>query len=213
MPSLSPDFWTNEKTLLAQLIRPHLERMAVAGALEAEKKLTRFEIGFDNALVHADALAWAQRYTDDLLAQLGTTSERVVGQALAGFIDTPGATIGALEEQLKQLLDTNDARAWTIAVTETTRAYAQGNAIAYQRAGIPRLLFNNPAHPNCRCTTGIRRLPEGDLAVVWYTNQDELVCRHMINTGTSLGVVEGCRALHGVIISEGKYFGRKWNEA
>lgn len=209
---LPPDFWTNEKALLARIVRPHLERLAVAGALEAEKRLAQFSIGFDNALVHADALAWAQQHTDDLLAQLGTTSERVVGQALAGYIETPGATIGDLQTQLKQLLDTNDSRAWTIAVTETTRAYAQGNAIAYQRAGVPRLLYNNPAHPNCRCTTGIRRLPNGDLVAVWYTNRDELVCHSPVDTGTSLGIVEGCRALHGVIVSEGQYFGKKWSE-
>jgi hypothetical protein len=209
--TLPADFWTNEKTLLARIVRPHLENLAIAGALAAEKKLAQFSIGFDNALVHADALAWAQQHTDELLDQLGTTHERVVGQALSNYIETPGATIGELQQTLKQLLDGNDVRAWTIAVTETTRAYAEGNAIAYQRVGIPRLLYNNPAHPNCRCSTAIRTV-EGELVIVWYTNHDDLTCTRPIDTGTALGVVQGCRSLHGVILSDGPYFGKKWSE-
>ena len=66
---------------------------------------------------------------------------------LASWMETPGQSMGDLVELLKPVLDDNPARAWAMAVTETTRAYAQGNDLAYQAAGIPGMA-GYPEKPN-----------------------------------------------------------------
>lgn len=204
---LPNDFWINERDKLAMVIRPRLQALALAGALAAAQNLVGLGIHIDDDLVNTDAAAWARRYTDDLLNKLGTTSERLVGEIIANWAETPGASIGQLEKSLLPILDNNQIRAWRVAVTETTRAYSEGNDIAHQRAGIPRALFKPPAHPNCYCDLKVKRLADGSWVQVWYTNNDEKVCVQTLTT--PWGSVDGCRALHGVVVSEGIHLGEK----
>lgn len=206
--TLPPDFWTEEQRHLIAVIRPRLQSLALAGVNAATRKLEETGIFFDTGLAHAEAVEWARTYTDNLLNQLGTTTERVIGEMLANYAETPGATIGELVNQLKPVLDGNDVRAWRVAVTETTRAFAEGNAIAYRQAGLPRVLFHAPLHVNCRCTDRAKRLSTGEWVVVWETNKDELVCTKPVMGPQGL-MVAGCRALNGVCISEGPNYGKK----
>lgn len=209
MPSLSPDFWLTEQEHLRSVLQPHLVRMAIFGVFEGEKKLTPFGISFDNALAHADAASWARQYTDTILQQFGTTTEKNVGEIIASFAETPGMTMGDLNKQLLDVLDHNQVRASRVAVTEATRAFATGNNVAYQRAGLPAMAVHAPLHVGCRC--GERVVRHGDeWVIVWETQRDELVCIRSYQM--PWGEVAGCRGMHNRIISEGPLLGRKLSE-
>lgn len=210
MTNLPPEFWQNESRELAGVILPHLEDLAMLGVALAEQKLARQGIYFDNAMAHAEAARWAKEHTDALLQQFGTTTQHGVGEILDNWFSTPGSTMGDLSDRLKPFLDNNQVRTWRTAVTEVTRAVAQGNDVAFRAAGIPRMAFMPPGHVNCRCDEGPRRLKNGDWVVLWYTERDDLVCRRPIRT--PWGEVAGCRALHGVVISEGPYLGKQFSE-
>jgi hypothetical protein len=122
--------------------------------------------------------------------------------------------MGDLETALKPFLDNNLSRANVTAVTETTRAFAEGNDLAYQAVGVQPMLIKPPLHVNCRCDTAIKRVKSSNTWVsVWLTNNDELVCERPINTGTALGEVRGCKGMHDVIISSGPYFGKRFRDA
>jgi hypothetical protein len=210
LPGLPSDFWPNENRYLAAVIRPRLLTLAMAGAMDAVRKLQAAGLFVNDDLINADAAQWAMNYTDTLLQQLGTTTQNGVGKILQNWIETPGATMGDLEKQLLPYLDDNQTRAWRVSVTETTRAYAEGNNIAHVRAGVPSALYKPPAHPNCYCTLSVRRLRKANLWVqVWYTNNDEKVCRQSLDT--PWGVVSGCRALNGIIVSEGAHLGEHYS--
>lgn len=203
---LPSDFWPTERDKLAAVIRPRLTTLALGGAFEGIQRLQGLGIFLDDDLVNADAIAWARQYTDDLLNKLGTTSQRLVGDIIGNWAETPGATMGDLERALLPVLDNNQVRAWRVAVTETTRAYAQGNNIAHQRAGIPPAVYLPPAHPNCYCSLHVKRVG-ADWVQVWYTNVDEKVCHQPLNT--PWGTVNGCRALESVCVSAGAHLGQK----
>lgn len=209
MPSLPPDFWATEQQHLRGALQPHLTRMAVFGVYEAEKKLAQFGISFDNALAHADAASWARQYIDTILQQFGTTTQKGVGEIIAGFAETPGMTMAQLNKQLMDVLDRNQVRAARVAVTEATRAFAAGNDVAYRRAGLPAMAVHAPAHPNCRCGERVVRLGD-EWVIVWETNRDELVCTRAIQM--PWGIVKGCRDMHSRIISVGPYLGQKLSD-
>lgn len=206
---LPADFWATEQQHLRSVLQPHLVRMALFGVFEAEKKLAQFGISFDNALAHADAAGWARQYTDTILQQFGTTTEKGVGEIIASFAETPGMTMADLNRQLLDVLDRNQVRAHRVAVTEATRAFASGNNVAYQRAGLPAMAVHAPAHVNCRCGERVVRLGD-EWVIVWATNRDDLVCKRTLRM--PWGEVKGCRDLHNRIISVGPYLGQKLSD-
>ncbi len=144
--AINDSFWRNEKSRLLAILQPRLTQMAVDAAKQAAQKAG---IGFNPALANAHAARWARDYTDALLDQLGTTSAKGVGEIIGAWVETPGATYGELQ---KSLMEYGAVRAQAIAVTETTRAYSEGEQQAYLNEGITHW--------------------------VWRTNNDELVCRY-----------------------------------
>ena len=91
-------------------------------------------------------------------------------------------------------------------MTETTRAFAQGEALLYQAAGVGQMLYVPPAHPGCRCWTAAVR-SGGETLIVWKTNRDDVVCRQPLVT--PWGTMDGCRSLHNMVISAGSRAGKK----
>lgn len=134
--SLPDDFWEKERGRLLAILAPAITGAAQAGVSGA----AQMGLVFNPNLSNHDASEWAAAYTDDLLGALETTNRRVVGEALQSWIETPGATVGDLEKQLAPAF--GPTRANLIAVTETTRAYSQGNQIAFQEAGIEYWRWN-----------------------------------------------------------------------
>ncbi len=147
MTQLGADFWDQELRILVQLLAPRLEQMAYSAMRTAADKA---RIVFNPELSNAQAAVWARKYTDALLSEIGVTNQRMVGQVLEGWISRSGATLEDLKQSLYQA-GFNDRRADLIAVTETTRAYAEGEQVEYTSNGISRWR--------------------------WNTNNDEVVCQ------------------------------------
>ena len=137
----------------------------------------------------------------ELVGGITQTTARSIGETVAAWIETPGSTAGQLFETLRQSYAFSTGRARNIGVTEVTNSYAEGAELAYTDGGIPPTVYKPTAHPNCRCWTAAVLLANNVWVVVWRTNQDELVCKRPIDTGTALGVVAGCRWLENRVIS------------
>lgn len=144
-PTLPASFWDDAMRQLALVIVPRLNQMAVEGARVGTDKIGA---GFNFSIYNLLAESWARQYTDALLKQVRTTNEEVVGTLLADWIATPESTVGDLRVALQPWFGIK--RADMIAITETTRAMAAGELLAYQRAGVEE--------------------------IQWNTNKDELVC-------------------------------------
>lgn len=103
-------------------------------------------------LVNIEALEYARKYAGQLIKELDRTTLEIVRAAVSAFIDTPGMTIG----DLKDMLPFGAQRADTIAVTEVTRAYAEGNRVAGREMA--------------------KEFPGVPVVKTWFTNNDDLVC-------------------------------------
>ena len=149
---LDDSFWENEKRQLLAVLKPRLEQMALTGMINAARQAG---IAFDMTLYNQRAESWARAYTDQLLEDFISTSKtkqgtfvQGAGKAVADWIARPGATVGELNAEIGKLY--GPERANVIAVTETTRAFANGQEEAYKAEGITQW--------------------------TWRTNRDELVC-------------------------------------
>lgn len=152
---LPEDFWEREKIILRAVFQPRLEAM-IYSAMTAAAKLVG--IAFDSAGYNVYAYRYAAEQTDAILR--GFLSTDLVGedkygtfvagtgQIIADWIAREGATVGELNEALRQMY--SPSRASVIAATETTRAFASGQMQVYQAEGIERWQ--------------------------WSTNRDDLVC-------------------------------------
>lgn len=125
-----------------------LQDSADLGVSVAVRQFENVGYGFDYTLANETARAWALRYTDEVLAQLGTTTARIVGQSVGRWIGN-GEPLQALVNDLRPAFGKQRAR--LIASTEVTRAYAQGTKEAYTASGVVKKL-------------------------VWQASMDERVC-------------------------------------
>jgi SPP1 gp7 family putative phage head morphogenesis protein len=120
-----------------QKLRDSLSRMtqdaADLGVSVAVDTLEGVGFGFDYTLANVQARDWALRHTDDILRQLAGTTQQGVGQAVSRWIDN-GEPLSNLVDDLGVYFDKR--RAERIAVTEVTRAFAEGNRQAYQESGV-----------------------------------------------------------------------------
>ncbi len=133
-----------EVHVLAQRLRERsmtfrdiLQRALVASTdLGVNVAIDQFEnvgLGMDWTLANAEARDWARRHTDDVLRSLNTTNDRVVGEAVARWIDN-SEPLETLASDLTRYF--GRSRAELIASTEVTRAFAEGNRVAYQESGV-----------------------------------------------------------------------------
>lgn len=110
-----------------------LQDSADLGVSVAVRKLEGVGYGFDYTLANESARNWALRYTDDVLAQLGTTTSRIVGQAVGRWVGN-GEPLQSLVRDLQPAFGKQRAR--LIASTEITRAYAEGSKEAFIESGV-----------------------------------------------------------------------------
>jgi hypothetical protein len=102
-------------------------------------------------LVNTEAARWARNYSFDLVKGINDFTRKVLQNAVDTFISTPGYSIGDLMDQLPF----DAVRAQRIAVTETTRSYAQGQQLAGEELK--------------------KEFPDVRVIKTWYTNNDEIV--------------------------------------
>lgn len=127
----------NNQATFRDVLQRALVQSSDLGVSVALEQFDNVGYGFDYTLVNAGARNWARRYTDDLLAQLNTTNDKIVGEAVARWIDN-GEPLSALEMDLRPYFGRQ--RAQMIASTEVTRAYAEANRIAYEQSGVVETL-------------------------------------------------------------------------
>lgn len=145
---LTEEFWLTQEGLLIGSLRPDLENMA----REAGETMIVSGVGISWDLVAENAAQWARGYSYGLVGGINSTTRRVLRGSVEQFIREPGRTLGDLKDDLTPYF--GDARADMIAVTEVTRAYAQGEVESVKLAEAAGYQMEQ----------------------VWHTNRDELVC-------------------------------------
>lgn len=140
--------WPEEDELLFRILFPLMTEAAMAGAETALDGLLEIGIGIDWALVHEQAVAWAKSYTYDLVKGINETSRNFLQGAINDWIQS-GQPIDELINTLAPLY--GDVRAEMISVTEVTRAFGEGNLVAWRESGVVH-------------------------SKRWMTAEDELVC-------------------------------------
>jgi len=175
-------YWISAASKLKVKIEPILERAAKLGVAEATEDgpfqvpglSLRVGVAWD--LVNSSAVQWAREYSSALVRGLNETTRSRMAAVIARWIED-GEALPVLAERLNAVVN-DPLRALTIAQTESTRAFAEGNVKAWTAAGVKRWRFNTardekvcpicggrdgkvfemtdtanmpPAHVRCRC--------------------------------------------------------------
>lgn len=139
---LQDDAFRAELTLaLIDAARNGLDVAQVPGAIQ-----------LDGAATNAAAARWAAQYVGELIKDIDQTTLDGVRAAVQTFAETPGMTLN----DLMTLMPFGRERAMMIAVTETTRAYAQAQQVYGD--------------------TLKEKFPDVRVVKKWNTNNDEKVC-------------------------------------
>lgn len=162
------DFWNNFRAELGPVLTDFIGKGAAHGITEARTD-ERFQVGgaaakmakaetkaspkppavtVDWDLVNDQAQDWARAHSGELLTDLEANTKAAMGELIADWIER-GEPTSVLSTQFIVLVN-DPKRAELIAVTEITRAFAQGNTEAWKAQGV-----------------------EGRK---WFTSEDELVC-------------------------------------
>jgi SPP1 gp7 family putative phage head morphogenesis protein len=172
-------FWEGEEAELWNAMYSLIMVTVMDGVKEGVEGLpANYRVLADWNVVNKDALHFARTYRYDLIKKITDTTRETVIRAITDWINE-GSPLDALTARLEPIF--GDVRAEMIAITETTRAYAQGNQIAWESTGVVGSVrwqtanddlvcpicgpLNNteigigdkdampPAHPRCRCWT------------------------------------------------------------
>jgi hypothetical protein len=130
-----------------------LIRLMLKGAAGGVEQFAEtVSVGYDWSMVNMSAAEWAANAVGELIKAIDEVTRKAIQKAIELFITTPGMTIG----DVMGALPFGEERARTIAVTEITRAYAQGQLMAGEDL--------RKAYPDVKVTK------------VWNTNADDFVC-------------------------------------
>ena len=150
MPNLyEQSFWDEEENALWEDLAEIIIGALLAGVESGAQLLpsnARVLVDFD--MVNSSVINYAKTYRYELIKGITDTTRKQV-QTLVSDWAGSGAPLGVLETQLTPLF--GEKRAESIAATETTRIYAEGNTEAWESTGMVN-------------------------SWVWMTAQDDLVC-------------------------------------
>ena len=133
---VSEAFWQAEAEILIEILFPIFVKAGKKAAKNGMKQLEEqmgASIGVDWTLVNQAVIAWAETYSASVAAQFTTTS---MNAFLAAFPDwaSSGAPLQDLIDQLEPFY--GEVRAEMVAVSEVTRAFAEGNVLAWGETGL-----------------------------------------------------------------------------
>lgn len=135
------DFWEEEEALLWEvMVGLYLAALlyGMEGGIDELPLDLQPLVNFD--VLNTDALRFAKDYRYSLIRDITETTRNQVRDAVTTWIQS-GDPLSVLETQLAPIFGAN--RANMIAVTEVTRAFAEGNALAWQSTGfINKVRFN-----------------------------------------------------------------------
>lgn len=150
--ALSPtdlDFDDEElEDLIEELLR------ATRGGISLFASIAGADI-IDYTLTNAEALNVVRNYVTVWQSTLGNATRKALQSALEAFIQTPGMTIRDVMDAIISSVFSED-RALRVAVTEITRAYANGQQMAGDALK--------------------QEYPDVKVMKRWFTNEDEVVC-------------------------------------
>lgn len=146
--SIPGDFWDGEREKLFELLLPWSEAYGGDGARLAYDEVTMGG-GVDWGLVNRGVEAWARGYSYDLAKGMTENTSRYLQQVIPEWIES-GEPLPKLIQRLEGSGMFARTRAENVAITETTRVYAQGNIVGWVGAGVQE--------------------------AEWRTARDELVC-------------------------------------
>lgn len=135
--------WERDQALFYEILHKLMLASAVKGAANAAPA----GVAINWALINKTVEAWAARYTAELVKGITVTTKTATQAAIAAWIES-GGPIDTLYSALEPLFGAE--RAELIAVTEVTRAYAEGNRVMWKETGAD--------------------------GMTWMTAQDEIVC-------------------------------------
>lgn len=121
----------------AALAGADLGRRQVEQGVFGVRKAVSASFNVDWDLANTSAAQWAQQHGAMLVSGLaGTTRDRVASE-VRYFVEN-GLPLSELRKRIMNIETGafSGARAQTIAVTETTRAFAEGNVAAWQQSGV-----------------------------------------------------------------------------
>lgn len=134
-----------------------LARASTLGVKTATDTLAGAGIGVNWQLANEQAGNWAKLYTFELVKDINETTALWLGEKINGWVND-GKPLIDLQKELETVWSKN--RAEMIAVTEVTRAYAQGSLKVYQGVpGIEQVSWRtaiNDVCPVCRPMHGER---------------------------------------------------------
>lgn len=203
--------WTDEQRRLEDALRPEIEALALFGVQKVREALGEQAVGINWDLANSRAAEWARQYAGERSKTLTETTRTSVREQLGQWIEN-AETLPDLIQRVSTVVD-NPVRAEMIAITEATNSYAEANAQAWGEAGYSPAIYRPAAHVRCRCYLQPYKLPDGARVMVWYTARDERVCTQPLTVPWQGDPVQGCRALHTVVVSKGDYTGMKLSAA
>lgn len=128
--ALDSAFWQAERQRMFEILFPVILDAARDGALRASGVIG-LDVSWD--LINERAQAWANGYTYQLVSGINATSERLLQKSVSDWIAS-GARLDVLTETIEPMF--GPIRAGMIAVTEVTRAYSEGNRVAWEASGV-----------------------------------------------------------------------------
>lgn len=145
---------------LIDLVAEYLRRNAEWGVSEARAEIERDVLGVKRLdelltgiawdLANEDAAAWALWYADNLVGQFAQTTSSRIQRLVSAWIQN-SEPFHVLRDRIIGDYMYSEERAYTIAVTETTRAYARGNQLAWERSGVIKRQRWNTANDEIVC--------------------------------------------------------------
>lgn len=129
--------YVNGRLLAMQPVNDAVARIvqngADAGVNIALDQLGRIGVSFDYTLVNTRAREWGTQYAGQLVKEIDDTTMQSVRQAIGRWYAN-GEPLSALTADLEPTF--GEKRARLIAMTETTRAAAEGNREGYRDSGV-----------------------------------------------------------------------------
>lgn len=146
--NLPGDFWTAQAAAYSAVLYPLFVELFIG---RAEQSIAEMGIGVDVAVLNNRAATWARQYSFDLIRDITERTRSNLQANIASFAEGK-LDLGSLQDLIAR--DFGPSRAANIAITETTRALAEGE------------------HQYQSELEGLGLTTEG----VWNTNQDDRVC-------------------------------------
>jgi SPP1 gp7 family putative phage head morphogenesis protein len=167
MAHLGDDFWKAEDKELYDAMSDIYQDIIRDAIAQAEEMIGSIDPGipvsFDAILQNVQD--WAKSYTYDTVRGINATTRDKLQSAMSDWWAS-GEPLSALEDVIADMPEFGEGRADLIAMTETTRAYAEGQIAAWDGSGVVQgmrwMTTDENACPICTDLDGAEDSLDGD---------------------------------------------------